>query len=325
MSRHLGHIIEARFPSVAALLVPNWKRIFLGGIDALRPSHDLKEFSRSIEAFGKTADWASIRQGFVPFAGILDRAAKSGRARKRVLRWFKSQPAALLNVNATPSLAYLRLVEAKLPRAALGLTPVSADSTRAAVVQRHLRDACEAEGEARWSLIKTLAPDALTRYEQTVECLVRAESTRRATPILQEKKRTFGKLVSALVAHRPPILSCMLDPQAHKIRNAFSHGAARYDAETGRVDLRDEHWAWRGSVDELLEKFEAMNRLSNQFENATMALFAEHLIDLMVAEVGLLLSGDVRGLEQRLTQSIANEVKRIRERLSATAGCPFTG
>lgn len=315
MARHIGNLIAERLPDLAESLSADWNRVFRGGINFLTPKKELKEFTSRLTAMSKDlTPWvAEFGPALAPLVRVAIRAMRSERGRQRLFRWAMAQPALVLGIDdRTPSVAYFNLLEAVCPSASLALGPRQ-DATLAAVVRRRIRDALEAEGEARWSLLRAAAPDLFGRYEDLTRTLVRAESARHGFSILEGKRPSFGNQVQALIKHPPPHVAAGLHPKAHKIRNAFLHPhGAKFDPDTGRVDLCDENWNWSGTADDVLSIFKAMAQAVDDFENADLASFIRLMLSSayeaydfeMVVTVG-------QSADSALPESMASKLSNV--------------
>ncbi len=319
MNRNLGDLVEEVFPDTAKMLLPDWKRIIAGGIDPLRPRRELQAFVERVTAAAQQMIPGAGAERVGRYQSLFERALRSRRVRYQIYRWVRRQPVLLLRIEGWPALQYMRMVEAQVPRVALGVTIERADGTLpGAVVERRLGDARAAEGEARWTLLKIAAPELFMRYEGLVAALVSTESARQGKKLCPGKP-TFGNLERVLAQNPPPFFSARLCSDAHHIRNAFAHHKFTYDPENGLVTLSDRVWSWQGGVDDLFARFAAMNDSVNEFTATNLALFAESSIDFTyeMLEGGLVTHAmpEAGSFQARLD----GEIARAKEALAAVS------
>lgn len=286
MARNLKELLARKHPEFSNRFALEWRRVFQGGIDVLTPRQELKSFSGRVLDLAK-ASFSPEMLALKPVLGrMLLRAMSSQRRREKLYRWLRDQLPGLFDVpSGDLFLHYLEQVEVSFPGCTLALSDRQRESTLAAVLERRFADVLTASGEAQWSLLKDAQADLAVSYEATLDMLVRAESARCGASVLKGKKATFGNKLQSLIESMPNEVAQELDQHAHKIRNAFLHGRASFDLDTGQVRLNDDHWSWEGSLPDLVERCRHNHDLTKNVQRAEIVLFMRGFADFLYGEV----------------------------------------
>lgn len=245
--------------------------VYEGKADPDRPIEQLEEsFDHLKQLIESNAHAEKLKKLGLLANGLAKAFAERPRLRKfvvnRALRGWRELVDDTLDPSH-PLVAYLTAIHSTCPGSSLlafASWPGIGMEFQGKTIQAntYLAEATNRTGEARYNSTKKLARVVLDElYPRYLEALCVLESARIGTSVTPTGKqaRSFGSMVQALKASLPATAQCIVDFEAHKIRNSFDHGRARWIREGDSVELHDERWSKTMPTTELLDRLRAMH------------------------------------------------------------------